>query len=329
MIHHGSIRKYTAALLDLFNSLEIQYKDSNGTTLNRNVPIRYSAREKSTIFDEYTTEQLLSGNYNVLPRANLSFASIIRSDERVMNKNMKINQVSTENGLEFMYNSVPYEITYELNVLCRGMNEATMIMEQVLPKFNPIYSIDIWDAQNLNEPTRIPVKILDVSVQSEDYEELSQNIMTVTFSFSIQGNLYPPIKTVERIKEFKILINEQKDNYFNRKSIMGWDVDDGGKTSNETIVDVLDNTQYAPQIIDLVCNNFSIGSNDLTLIYDDKDNKYNELTFPWDLLQGDGELVPDGARCVFYVHVAGVYEIQVTTIDLYGNYNSLSKEFTI
>ena len=30
MIHHGTIRKYTAALLDLFNGIEIQYEDSNG-----------------------------------------------------------------------------------------------------------------------------------------------------------------------------------------------------------------------------------------------------------------------------------------------------------
>lgn len=223
--HHGTIRKYTAAILDLFNDLEIQYENSLGETKSRPIPIRYSSREKATIFDEYTTEQLLSGNYSILPRASLTLQSMSKVDSRVTNKNTKINQYKSDTVMEFSFNSVPYEFTFEIIVQCRGMNEATQIIEQIAPKFNPTVNIDVWDAANLNEPTRIPVRLTDVQLSSEDYEDLSTNIFTVTFSLSLMGNLYPPIKSQERVKQFKLMMNEVQGKHYQRKEMAEWDVD--------------------------------------------------------------------------------------------------------
>ena len=129
--HHGTIRTYTGAILDLFNDLEVQYKNSKGEISSRNVPVRFSSREKSSILDEHTVEQILSGNYNVLPRANLLWSAIIKSDNRTTNKHVKVNTKANEDNFEFLYNSVPYELMFELAIVCRGMNEATMIIEQI------------------------------------------------------------------------------------------------------------------------------------------------------------------------------------------------------
>ena len=328
MIHHGTIRKYTAALLDLFNGIEIQYDDSNGNTISKNIPIKYSSREKSKILDEFTTEQLLSGNTNILPKANLSLSTLAKSDQRVQNKNIKINTVKSETQFEYMYNSVPYEFTFELTILCRGMNEAAMIIEQIAPKFNPTVNIDIWDAQNLNEPTRIPVRLLDIGIQIDDYEELSSNLVTLLIGLSIMGNLYPPIKTIERIKDYKLYINNQDGDYYSRKVIMGWDVNENGELINP-IIDSAPETSLAPIIIDLLCPNFSIGTNIFELIYDDKDSKSNELTFVWDLIQGNGDLTYDGSNATLVISDYGYYEIKVTISDVTGNYSSFEKIFWI
>ena len=104
--HHNTIRTYTGALLNLFNDLEIQYKNSAGEISSRNIPIRFATKEKSKILDEYSTEQLTSGNYNVLPRANLTWSSIIKSEERTTNKHLKINTKANEKSFDFLYNSV-------------------------------------------------------------------------------------------------------------------------------------------------------------------------------------------------------------------------------
>jgi len=109
--HHGTIRKYTAALLDFFNALEIQYDDSLGNNHTRSVPINYAAKEKSHIIDQYTSDQLRTGNYNVLPRASIALSTMNKMEQRITNKNNKINTKSNVDTFDFMYNSVPYDFT--------------------------------------------------------------------------------------------------------------------------------------------------------------------------------------------------------------------------
>jgi hypothetical protein len=134
--------------------------------------------------DNFSTEQLLAGNTNTLPRGAIALSTMIKAEQRTTNKNLKIGKVKGENTFEYMYNSVPFEFTFELAIMCRGMNEAAMIIEQIAPKFNPTVNIDVWDAENLNEPTRIPVKLLDIGIESNEYDELSSNIVTVNVGTS-------------------------------------------------------------------------------------------------------------------------------------------------
>lgn len=224
--HHGSIRKYTAALLDVFNSVEIQYKLSTGESITKEIPLMYSSVEKTRIFDQHTVDQFLSGNYNILPRANLALVSMSKAPERITNKNNKIGKFTSDASMEFMYNSVPYEFAFDIVFQCRGMNEATQIIEQLAPKFNPTVNIDVWDASNLDEPTRVPVNLLDIQMETEEYEELSSNIVTIVFNLKLVGNLYPPIKATPRIQELQMYINQiETDTTASRKEMLEWDVD--------------------------------------------------------------------------------------------------------
>ena len=101
-VHHGTIRKYTAVMLDIFNDLEIQYKDSNSVLHSSNIPINFSSIEKAKSLDQYSIEQILSGNTNILPRAALSLMSVQRSETRMSNKNVKINTVKKEDLFEYV-----------------------------------------------------------------------------------------------------------------------------------------------------------------------------------------------------------------------------------
>lgn len=234
-MHHGSIRKYTAALLEVFNDLEVQYKSSAGNPVGKKIPLKYSTREKSRILDDYSAEQILSGNHNVLPRATLAMVGMSKADPRVMNRNNKIGQFRGADTMEYMFNSVPYEFSFELNVQCRGMNEATQIIEQVAPVFNPILNVDVWDATNLSEPTRVPVRLDDISIETEDYDELSTNIVNVTLALTLVGNLYPPIKSVPRIKQFQMYFNQIEDEKnATRKEMLEWDVDAKGAVDHSS-----------------------------------------------------------------------------------------------
>lgn len=324
--HHNTIRTYTGAIINLFNDLEVQYKNSNNEITSRNVPVRFANREKAKILDEYTTEQLTSGNFNVLPRASLSWSSIIRAEQRTTNKNVKINTKANENTFEFLYNSVPYELTYELTVICRGMNEATMLIEQIACKFNPIINIDVFDASNLNEPTRIPVSLLDIGINTDEYEDISSNIVTLSFGLSIKGNIYPPIKSIERIKEFKMILNDNTIENV-KKSVLNYDVVDNKLVNGELFIPEIMDTY--PRIIEIVGSNVIVGQNNLTCIWEDADSTIREITFEWFILSGNANIVGDKDTAVLNALDIGDIEVLCKITDENGNYNSKTKIFTV
>lgn len=328
--HHNTIRTYTGALLNLFNDLEVQYKNSVGEITSRNIPVRFATKEKSKILDEYSTNQLTSGNYNVLPRANLSWSNMIKAEQRTTNKNVKINTKANENTFEFLYNSVPYEFTYELTIMCRGLNEATMIIEQIACKFNPIINIDVYDATNLDEPTRVPVTLLDIGIEPSEYEELSSNIINVNVGLSIKGNIYPPIKSIERIKEFKMFLNESQEDKFNnytKKSVFNYDIIDSELKNEEVFIPEIDNTY--PVIVEIVGDNVIVGENNILAIWEDKDSTIRELNFEWFVLSGDASILGSKDTAKLIVSEPGNIEILLKITDENGNYNSKSKIFTV
>lgn len=328
--HHGTIRKYVAAILSQFNDTEIQYQKSTSETVSKSIPLTYTTKEKSRILDQYTSEQLLSGNYNVLPRASLALTSMSKAPERTTNKNIKINQYKTEDSIDYLYNSVSYIFSFELVFQCRGMNEVTQIVEQICPKFNPTVNIDVWDATNLDEPTRVPVSLDGVDIENEEYSELSSNLFNISMTLSLKGNLYPPIKSIERVKEFKLRLSEYDDQDVSRKSILGWDVDKDGFIENGDVLNISTPQEYPPVILSINESSSNIGDNDIIVEYEDQDNTINELKFEWLIISGnDASISYEKDRAVLTANAAESVEVQVTITDIYGNYASMSKIINI
>jgi hypothetical protein len=121
------------------------------------------------------------------------------------------------------------------------MNEASQIIEQIAPRFNPSINIDIWDADNLNEPTRVPLKLIGIDLDGDEYSELSTNIFNVAISVALTGNLYAPIKTIKRINEFQIKMNElhgEDSEFFKETKLTGWDVDNEGIVGDINIEEI-------------------------------------------------------------------------------------------
>ena len=287
--HHGTIRKYVASLLSTFNDIEIQYEKSSGEIISKNIPLVYTSREKVSVLDDYTSEQILSGNYSVLPRSSLALTGMTKAQSRTTNKNVKINKYKTEDTIDYLFNSVPYEFSFDLSYQCRGMNEATQIIEQICPKFNPTINIDILDADRLDEPTRVPIILNDINIENEEYSEISSNLFTLVFSLSLQGNLYPPIKSIDRVKEFRMRFSEyDNNNNFSRKSIINWDVNEDGTIENEEISVKRIPSDYPPVIQSIIAETAVVGNNNLSVIFEDKEDTISELKFVWKIIEDDG-----------------------------------------
>lgn len=211
MISHGTINSYVGALLTFLRNIDISYIDENKNLITKNIPIMYTSKEKSDSLEFLNAEDIKTGNVNILPRGTLALVSIQKREEASLNRNIKVNKVRTDNKIEYSFNSVPYSFIFEFNIFCRGMNELASLIEIILPNFNPNLSLDIYDVANLDEPTRVPLKLMDVTFSEVDENsETSKNIWMLTFSMQMDGQLYQQIKTTNLLKEYDMLTNVNK-----------------------------------------------------------------------------------------------------------------------
>ena len=319
MYHNNTLRRYTAALLNVFNDLEVQHKDSKGNLITKKIPIVYKSREKSVVLDNYESEQLTKGNLNILPRASLSISSVQRGEERISNKYNKIVQKYNKSTNEFSYNSMPYDIFYDIHILCRGINDACMILEQIAPKFNPTLSLDIFDTNFLKEPTRVLVRLLDINFESPEFDETSLNLTTVSLTLNLSGYLYQPLKELPRIKE---TIFSFKSNKLNSDIIIGWD-------ENKDTDCVYDDGKSTFKIIDIISNDvLKVGKNDIKIILDTK--KFITYRYQWNVVYGDCEFVnKNDKNPILNINSKGEFCIKCKVTDSFDNYLVYEKTFSM
>ena len=235
MFLHNTIRKYTLALLDFFNEIEVQHENSEKAIITKKVPIQYRNREKGMLMDK-SWKQQITGNMNVLPLGSLTLTGISKNTDRITSKFNRFTKRRADNEIEYMFNPVPYDFSFEVSYICRGMNEACQLIEEICPKFNPNVAIDIYDSENQDEPSRIPVKLTDVSCEQPSFEELSANVIHVTFNIELNGWLFPPIKDYSKIKEYYVNLNTPNKN----TTVMHFDVIDGSPVPPPTITKTTD-----------------------------------------------------------------------------------------
>ena len=211
MISHGTINSYVGSLLTFLRNIDISYIDENKNLITKNIPIMYTSKEKSDSLEFLNAQDIKTGNVNILPRGTLALVSIQKREEASLNRNIKVNKIRTDNKIEYSFNSVPYSFIFEFNIFCRGMNELASLIEIILPNFNPKLSLDIYDVANLDEPTRVPLKLMDVTFSEVDENsETSKNIWMLTFSMQMDGQLYQQIKTTNLLREYDMLTNVNK-----------------------------------------------------------------------------------------------------------------------
>lgn len=208
--HHSSIRKYTIALLDMFNNITIpRYNSENIKIKEIKIPIKFGNRDKAYILSEHDMENLVNRNVDTLPRMVLAFESLSKAPQRDTNKLSKINKTKkNESTYKYMYNSVAYDFNFNLFIACRTFTDATMIIEQIAPLFRPDITLKIQELDLISNATSIPVSIGDFSVTLPD--ELNDDeirIIRVELPLVLKGNLYLPIKESEillKAPEFNI-----------------------------------------------------------------------------------------------------------------------------
>lgn len=313
--HHQTLSKLTLALLDTFNDVAVERYDEQGLRLgDYTVPIVFGGRDKAYVLSEQDSEAMLRGNVNILPRMALTFESLVPARNRQTNKYIKINKDIGTEKIAFQYNAVPMDFTFMINIATRTMSDMSMIVEQILPYFNPTYSLFINELEIQDVPTSIPVSMDDVSiVLPEEYEPDEIRIIEGTISLTVKGNLYPPIKEAGKVEKVKIYMGHNINNQELRSTRYQFDVDENGlKTNFEHDVFADTMGQNAP-IVSSIAGDLNCVDGETrtyTVLFSDLDS--DNFIYVWSIVSGTGT-ISTGAETVIYTSAGNLTSNETIT----------------
>ena len=199
--YNEGLRRLTIAFGQIFNKIIVQTKDANGSVVKRfTVPLAYAPKEKFIVRltqqPDLTDKQFAT----VLPRMGFEISGIEYDPSRKLNKLQKFRKPKTtgttsdkEKKMDFNYTPVPYNITYKLFIFTATAENGLQIVEQIVPYFQPDYTVAINMVPDLGIKRDVPIVIGDINYEdSYDGQFETRRAVIYTMTFTAKTYLYGP-----------------------------------------------------------------------------------------------------------------------------------------
>ena len=204
--YNEGIRKLTIAFGQLFNNIIIENTSSTGAVTKRiRVPLAYAPKEKFLVRLEQQAN--LQGDREVaitLPRLGFEITGLSYDSTRKLTKMQKTVRVkSNEDGkkLNFNYTPVPYNISFSLYSFTATAENGLQIVEQILPFFQPDYTVSIRVIPEMNLIRDVPIILNGVNYEDTYNGEFTQRRAVIyTLNFTAKTYIYGPMSNQGVIK---------------------------------------------------------------------------------------------------------------------------------
>ena len=203
--YHESLRKVVVAFGTIFNNITIHRTDSSGNVVQSlKVPLAYSPKEKFLTRLEQQPN-LDNREFSVtLPRMGFEIAGISYDPSRKLQKLGKFKAVksSSTSIMDYQYNPVPYNISFNLFSFTATAEGGLQIIEQILPYFQPDYTVTINAIPSMGIKRDVPIILNSVSYEDTyDGSYTTRRAVNYTLNFTAKTYLYGPVYSQRVIKE--------------------------------------------------------------------------------------------------------------------------------
>ena len=191
--YHEILRKTVISFGTVFNDIHVRHQDNEGKDLvDTKVPIAYGPRQKFLARLQQQPE-LNKAVAISLPRMSFEMSSITYDPSR---KSGITQTFKAQDGKKFkkVFMPVPYNIGFELNILTKLQDDSLQILEQILPFFQPGFTLTVDLVNSIGEKRDIPL-ILNGIEYSDDYEGNfdTRRSLIYTLSFTAKTYMFGPI----------------------------------------------------------------------------------------------------------------------------------------
>jgi len=204
--YNESMRRMTIGFGQIFNNIQIKRKDSNGNiTQSIRVPLAYAPKEKFLARLD-AQPNLDEREFAItLPRMSFEISGISYDASRKLTRVQKFKHVKTGaegKVLNFNYVPVPYNISYNLYSFTASAEAGLQIIEQILPFFQPDFTVTVNAIPELDIKRDIPIVLNSVNYEDTYSGDFSQRRAVIyTLAFTAKTYLFGPASTQKVIKE--------------------------------------------------------------------------------------------------------------------------------
>ena len=164
------------------------------------VPLAYGPTQK---FLARLTQSpdLNKGTAITLPRMSFEFTGLTYDPSRKVTTTQQFTVKDPTTGEESKkaFMPVPYNMQFELALMCKLNDDALQITEQILPYFQPAYNLTIELVENIKEKRDVPIVLENITMQ-DDYEGdfTQRRVLLYTYRFTAKTYLFGPVSTATK-----------------------------------------------------------------------------------------------------------------------------------
>ena len=185
------------------------------------VPLAYGPIQKFLARIEQAPD-LKNAQTLTLPRLSFEFTGLSYDPARKVTQTQTFLTAATSDKTtaKKVYMPVPYNMSFELNLIAKLNDDALQIVEQILPYFQPSYNLTINMLSTIGEKRDVPI-VLDSVTFTDDYEgDFSERrALIYTLTFTAKTYLFGPVpdSSTGLIKKATIDYSTRKGKDFRRE----------------------------------------------------------------------------------------------------------------
>ena len=205
--YNQAVRKTVISFGTLFNNIELKKIVDGQVKETEKVPLAYGPKQKFLY--------RLQGNPTdgrkvaiTMPRMYFEMTGIDYDPSRKTPATQKYKTVINDEGKEVrtQYVPVPYNISFEVGILCKSQDDGLQILEQILPFFQPSFSMSLKFIPDMDEVRDVAVVLNNVDFE-DDWEDDFSTRRSITYSmqFTCKSYIYGPYTKADVIRKSRII----------------------------------------------------------------------------------------------------------------------------
>ena len=208
--YHSTMRKAVAVFGTIFNNINVIRTKADGTVLNQiKVPLSYGPKQKFLARLDQSSGADASMAMK-LPRMAFEITSLELDSTQKLSKRNVITEshASDVTKKKTIKHQVAYNINVSLFVMAKNQDDGLQVVEQILPYFQPEYTISMTPVSGFDYKQDVPIVLTGVTI-SDDYEGdmITRRALIYQLDFTMKMKFFGPTGNQGVIRGIEIDLN--------------------------------------------------------------------------------------------------------------------------